>query len=179
MDFALEGIHVLVTGASDTSLFLCTPDLTDGQKPLGANVIAHYNIKFEPLGGLLKTFPNNLQRSIFASISKGNVGLVQAVKHKAAIVLVGSTTGKYGEAGHADYAASKCGILTMTLKNKIARVNCVAPRWVINCSLATTPLKKIATLTDIANQIAVLRRRLSGHVTGLVLMVEGGMGGCY
>lgn len=32
-----------------------------------------------------------------------------AVKDKAAIVLVGSTAGKYGEAGHADYAVTKSG----------------------------------------------------------------------
>lgn len=31
------------------------------------------------------------------------------IKEKAAIVLIGSTAGKYGEAGHADYAASKSG----------------------------------------------------------------------
>ena len=74
---------------------------------------------------------------------------------KAAIVIVGSTAGKYGEAGHADYAATKSGKpvgsrdsirsdkisammygLTMTLKNEIVkvtpkgRVNCVAPGWV-------------------------------------------------
>lgn len=30
-------------------------------------------------------------------------------KEKAGIVLIGSTAGKYGEAGNADYAASKCG----------------------------------------------------------------------
>jgi NAD(P)-dependent dehydrogenase (short-subunit alcohol dehydrogenase family) len=80
------------------------------------------------------------------------------VKERAAIVLVGSTAGKYGEAGHADYAVAKSGRclpvscwnqsdrrgvllammygLTMTLKNEIVkiapkgRVNTVAPGWV-------------------------------------------------
>lgn len=33
----------------------------------------------------------------------------ESVKDKAAVVLIGSTAGKYGEAGHADYAASKSG----------------------------------------------------------------------
>ena len=32
-----------------------------------------------------------------------------AARAKAAIVLVGSTAGKFGEAGHADYAATKSG----------------------------------------------------------------------
>ncbi|TFK47173.1 NAD(P)-binding protein [Heliocybe sulcata] len=122
-------------------------------------------------------------------------------KEKAAVVMVGSTAGKFGEAGHADYAVTKSGMmygLTMSLKNEIVkiapkgRVNTVAPGWVgtpmavealkdPNVSyraLATTPLKKIATPTDVANQIALLSSNLiSGHVTGQVVMVEGGMEG--
>jgi len=86
----------------------------------------------------------------------------------------------------------------MTLKNEIVkyapkgRVNCVAPGWVdtpmavealkdpkvIYQALATTPLKKIATPRDIANQIAILASSVvSGHVTGQVIMVDGGMEG--
>jgi NAD(P)-dependent dehydrogenase (short-subunit alcohol dehydrogenase family) len=42
----------------------------------------------------------------------------------------------------------------------------------------STPLKKIATPRDIANQIAILASSsVSGHVTGQVVMVEGGMEG--
>jgi NAD(P)-dependent dehydrogenase (short-subunit alcohol dehydrogenase family) len=33
----------------------------------------------------------------------------ESLKEKAAVVLIGSTAGKYGEAGHADYAACKSG----------------------------------------------------------------------
>lgn len=41
-----------------------------------------------------------------------------------------------------------------------------------------TPLRKIATARDVANQIVVLAsNEISGHVTGQVLMVEGGMEG--
>src|ERR1043166_6601711 len=54
------------------------------------------------------------------------------------LVLVGSTAGIFGEAGHADYAAAKSAILTgllLSLKNEVtrvaptARVNAVAPGW--------------------------------------------------
>lgn len=123
------------------------------------------------------------------------------LKEKAAIVLVGSTAGKYGEVGHADYSVTKSAMmygLTMTLKNefvKIApkgRVNCVAPGWVrtpmatesladpevVYRALATTPLRKIATPLEVANQILVLASSaVSSHVTGQVVMVEGGMEG--
>jgi NAD(P)-dependent dehydrogenase (short-subunit alcohol dehydrogenase family) len=77
--------------------------------------------------------------------------------------------------------------LTLTLKNEIvhiaprARVNCVAPGWVktpmaaeafrnpeiLYRALATTPLKKVATPRDVANQVLVLSSTtISGHVTG-------------
>ncbi|KAG9312636.1 NAD dependent epimerase/dehydratase [Chiua virens] len=122
-------------------------------------------------------------------------------KDKAAIVLIGSTAGKYGEAGNADYAATKSAMmygLTMTLKNEIVkiaprgRVNCVAPGWVYTPrtevrlknpdiryrALATMPLKKVGMPTDVANQIVIQSSSIaSGHVTGQVLMVEGGMEG--
>lgn len=86
--------------------------------------------------------------------------------------------------------------LTLSLKNEIvqiaprARVNCVAPGWVrtpmtsealqdpqaIYRSLATVPLRKVAEASDVANQIVLLASaKVSGHVTGQVLMVEGGM----
>ncbi|KAJ6595582.1 NAD(P)-binding protein [Mycena vulgaris] len=124
-----------------------------------------------------------------------------AVKAKASILFIGSTAGKYGEAGHADYAASKSALMygfTLSLKNEIVkiaprgRVNAVAPGWVrtpkkeetlmdpafVHRALATTPLKKVAELLDIATQVVVLSSpKLSGHVTGQVLMVDGGMEG--
>jgi len=92
---------------------------------------------------------------------------------RAAIILVGSTAGKYGEAGHADYAASKSGSLrfylsliynlatfvlaammyglTLSLKNEIVkiaphgRVNCIAPGWV-KTPLAAGSLKNPMTV---------------------------------
>jgi 3-oxoacyl-[acyl-carrier protein] reductase len=115
-------------------------------------------------------------------------------------VLVGSTAGVFGEAGHADYAAAKAAIqvgLVRSLKNEIvraapaARVNAVAPGWtespltrglvdeeaVLRVS-RTMPLRKVATPEDVAHQVVVLASdRLSGHVTGEVIAVAGGMEG--
>lgn len=122
-------------------------------------------------------------------------------KEKASICFVGSTSGKYGELGHADYAATKSALMygfTLSLKNEIVkiaprgRVNTVAPGWVktamaeealkdpttVYRALATTPMKKVAEPWDVATQIVVLSSPvLSGHVTGQVVMVEGGMEG--
>ncbi|KAJ7136045.1 NAD(P)-binding protein [Mycena epipterygia] len=121
------------------------------------------------------------------------------LKAKASILFVGSTAGKYGESGHADYAASKSALMygfTLSLKNEIVkiaprgRVNCVAPGWVrtpkkeeklkdpvfVHRALATAPLKKPAEPWDIATQIVCLSStKISGHITGHIVMVDGGM----
>jgi 3-oxoacyl-[acyl-carrier protein] reductase len=116
------------------------------------------------------------------------------------LVLVGSTAGLFGEAGHADYAAAKSAIvhgLLLSLKNEVvrmgsrARVNAVAPGWTespmtrgsltpetLERVTRTMPLKKVAQPEDVAAQVVVLAsNKLSGHVTGQVVTVAGGMEG--
>jgi 3-oxoacyl-[acyl-carrier protein] reductase len=116
--------------------------------------------------------------------------------HPPALVLIGSTAGRFGEAGHADYAAAKAAIgqgLLLSLKNELApaRVNVVAPGWTVSpmteASLtdelvehitATMPLRKVARTEDIARTVAfLLSDRAAGHVTGEVVTVAGGMEG--
>jgi 3-oxoacyl-[acyl-carrier protein] reductase len=116
------------------------------------------------------------------------------------LVLVGSTAGVFGEAGHADYAAAKSAILyglLSSLKNEVvriaprARMNAVAPGWtqspmtrrsltpeLVDRITRTMPLRKVATADDVARQVVVLASdELSGHVTGQVVTVAGGMEG--
>lgn len=116
------------------------------------------------------------------------------------VVLIGSTAGEFGEAGHADYAAAKSGVqvgLLASLKNEIvqlhpaARANAVAPGWTVTPmtaetlddaklrhATATVPLKKVATTEDVATATAwLLSERVAGHVTGQVVTVAGGMEG--
>ena len=117
------------------------------------------------------------------------------------LVLVASTAGQFGEAGHADYAAAKGAIMTgmlMSLKNEAARigdgvrVNAVAPGWTITpkreaegvdpqhveSATATMARKHLATPRDIAHQVVVLASgTLSGHQTGQVVTIAGGMEG--
>lgn len=122
-------------------------------------------------------------------------------------VLIGSTAGVFGEAGHADYAAGKSAIafgLTRSLKNEIARlaphtraycggrVNCVCPGWTTvprlkeklsNAQLvrkvtSTMALPQLARPEDVANSVVFLASdRLARHVTGQTLVVAGGMEG--
>jgi 3-oxoacyl-[acyl-carrier protein] reductase len=130
-------------------------------------------------------------------------GFLREVKRTGhgSLVMVASTAGLVGEAGHADYAAAKAAIsggLLRSLKNEIvrvaplARVNVVAPGWtespMTRGSLAdealvgrisrTMALRKVAQPEDVARQIVVLASdELSGHVTGQVVVVAGGMEG--
>ena len=116
------------------------------------------------------------------------------------LVLVGSTAGRFGEADHADYAAAKSAIqvgLLLSLKNEIVRiaplgrVNAVAPGWTVTEMTRgrldpadvervtrTMALRKVATADDIARAVVALASdELSGHVTGQLVTVAGGMEG--
>jgi 3-oxoacyl-[acyl-carrier protein] reductase len=116
------------------------------------------------------------------------------------LVLVGSTAGVFGEAGHADYAAAKSAVvhgLLLSLKNEVvrdqplARVNAVAPGWTesrmtrghvdpdrVRAISRTMALRKVAQPEDVAAQVVVLASDvLSGHVTGQVVTIAGGMEG--
>jgi len=116
------------------------------------------------------------------------------------LVLIASTAGLVGEAGHADYAAAKSAVahgLLLSLKNEVvrvvpsARVNVVAPGWTespmtrghvdpaqVARVTRTMALRKVAQPEDIAAAVVYLTSdALSGHVTGQVLTVAGGMEG--
>lgn len=109
------------------------------------------------------------------------------------IVLVSSTAGQRGEAFHADYAASKGALISLTksvaveLATRSVTVNCVAPGWIDTEMVAAPfadqgreaiergiPLGGVASADDVAGPIVFLCSALARHVTGEILNVNGG-----
>ena len=111
------------------------------------------------------------------------------------IVLLSSTAGQRGEAFHADYAATRGAVISLTksLAVELApriTVNCVAPGWVETEMNEkpfsreggggrreierTIPLGRVATPEDVAGPIVFLCSELARHITGEVLNVNGG-----
>jgi 3-oxoacyl-[acyl-carrier protein] reductase len=110
------------------------------------------------------------------------------------IIIVSSTAGQRGEAGHSHYAASKGAVisfvksLAVELAARDIQVNAVAPGWVdtdmaaaalesgavLDEVIASIPLGRIGSADDIAGPILFLCSKLSRHVTGEVLNVNGG-----
>ncbi len=120
--------------------------------------------------------------------------------HGASLVLIGSTAGRFGEKGHAEYAVSKAGLygILTSIKNEIValdpfgRVNLIEPGWtvtrmarpaleepgVIARVVRTMPLRQLARAEDIARTALFLASHAAArHVSGQVLTVAGGMEG--
>jgi 3-oxoacyl-[acyl-carrier protein] reductase len=109
------------------------------------------------------------------------------------IVLISSTAGQRGEAAHADYAASKGGIISLVkgvaveLAPRQITVNAVAPGWV-DTEMATLPyqaggrarieagipLGRVASADDIAGPVVFLCSSFARHITGEIMNVNGG-----
>ena len=110
------------------------------------------------------------------------------------IISVSSVVGLHGNAGQANYAASKAGLIGLTksaAKEYAARnitANVVAPGFIATdmtavlseparaAAEAAIPAGKIGHAEDVAAAVAFLAGGQAGYITGQVLCVDGGMG---
>jgi 3-oxoacyl-[acyl-carrier protein] reductase len=148
----------------------------------------------------LERWRATLDANLTATFLTARAFLRQLADRPGSLVLVGSTAGLFGEAGHADYAAAKSALLgglLLSLKNEVVRrhpgvrVNAVAPGWTespmtrghvseeqVRRISRTMALRKVAQPDDVGTQVVALTSDvLSGHVTGQVVTVAGGMEG--
>ena len=111
------------------------------------------------------------------------------------IINISSVVGEYGNIGQANYAASKAGVIGMTMtwakefarKGAAVRVNAIAPGYTMTSILSTVPqdlLDKFAKMTmlgrlgqpeEIAKAALFLVSDDASYVTGQTLNVNGGM----
>jgi 3-oxoacyl-[acyl-carrier protein] reductase len=151
------------------------------------------------VGAPARALAGDARRQLDGHLLDGT-GLPAPTRRRRRAHLVGSTAGLVGEAGHADYAAAKSAVLgglLLSLKNEVvrrnslARVNAVAPGWTespmtrghvskeqVQRISRTMALRKVAQPEDVAAQVVALASPvISGHVTGQIVTVAGGMEG--
>lgn len=109
------------------------------------------------------------------------------------IINISSVSGVIGNAGQANYSASKAGLIGLTksvareLSSRNICVNAIAPGFVatemtealsdetMEKAKQTIPLGRVGQAEDIANAVAFLASDKANYITGQVLCVDGGM----
>lgn len=118
---------------------------------------------------------------------------IMSKKRFGRIINISSVVGQTGNAGQANYSASKAGLIGLTkacAKELAARgvtVNAVAPGFIETDMTAgldeqirksyidAIPLKRFGTVEDVANAVAFLASDKASYITGQTLAVNGGM----
>ena len=130
---------------------------------------------------------------------KGTFNCIQKIcrpmmkQREGVIINISSVIGISGNAGQANYAASKGGVIALTksaakeFASRNIRVNAVAPGFiqtemtaslpeaVINNYLDSIPLKRGGTAADVANLCIFLASEDASYITGQTINVDGGL----
>lgn len=137
--------------------------------------------------------------SVIAVNLKGTYNCIRAAtrifmkQHSGRIINIASVVGQMGNAGQANYASSKAGVIGLTksvAKELAARnvlVNAIAPGFIETAMteklpekireslLKLIPLGKLGQPEDVAKVVLFLSSEKSNYITGQVINVDGGM----
>ncbi|MDD4028098.1 MAG: 3-oxoacyl-[acyl-carrier-protein] reductase [Caldisericia bacterium] len=112
---------------------------------------------------------------------------------KGRIVYISSVIGMIGNAGQANYAASKGGMIALCKSvakefgSRNITANCVAPGYILTEMTQNLPkeatdqfmsrvsIKRFGTMEDIAHAVLFLSSDQAAYITGQVLVVDGGL----
>jgi len=166
-DFA--GIDILINNAGITAdNLLARMSLEDWERVLRTNLTGAFALTREVVRGMMK-------------------------RRWGRVINVSSVVGMMGNAGQANYAAAKAGLIGLTkslareLGSRSITVNAVAPGYVETAMTANLPeasredltgaipLKRLGTVDDVAWAVLYLASEEAGYVTGHVLNVSGGL----
>jgi 3-oxoacyl-[acyl-carrier protein] reductase len=121
------------------------------------------------------------------------VSRIMMKQRSGSIINIASVVGLMGNAGQANYAASKGGVIAFTksvakeLASRNIRANAVAPGFISSKMtdalsdevrqkmLDAIPLSSFGSPQDVANAVAFLASDQSSYITGQVISVNGGM----
>jgi 3-oxoacyl-[acyl-carrier protein] reductase len=121
------------------------------------------------------------------------VSRVMTKQRYGRIINIASIVGQMGNAGQANYCASKAGLIGLTKSNarelakRSVTVNAVAPGFIatamtdalsdkVKADLAAQiPMERLGSSEDIANAVVFLASEQSSYITGQVIGVNGGM----
>lgn len=114
-------------------------------------------------------------------------------QRKGSIINMASVVGVHGNAGQANYAASKAGLIALAksvgqeMGSKGIRANAIAPGFIDTAMtqqlpddirqewIKKIPLRRGGTVDDIANCALFLASDMSSYISGQVIQVDGGM----
>ena len=121
------------------------------------------------------------------------LSMVMAKQRSGKIINISSVVGLMGNAGQANYSASKAGLIGLSksvakeLAGRGVNVNCVAPGFVEtdmtakltdeqrNMMLSVVPMKRSCQPPEIAGVVAFLASDKANYITGQVIAIDGGM----
>ena len=142
----------------------------------------------------LESFQEVIDVNLTASFILNQSAIKKMMKARhGRIINISSIVGVMGNAGQANYCASKAGIIGMSkalaleVSTRGITVNCIAPGFIASnmtdvltdtqkeIILQKIPMKRIGAPDDIAHAIAFLASDQASYITGQTLHINGGM----